>query len=99
VGCLLVLFSAIAPRMAIVVLWLFTNYLEAAYGSWLWPTIGFVVLPTTTIAYAVAVNDLSSNNLVGPHRVSVGGVILVVFGVLIDLGLIGGSARRSRRRS
>lgn len=97
-GCLLFVFSMITPRLVIVVLWLFTNYLDAAYGSWLWPTLGFFFLPATTITYAVAVNDLSSNNLAGPHEIGVAGVILVVVGVLIDLGIVGGGARRSRRR-
>ena len=96
-GCLIVLLSIITPRVVIVVLWVFTNYLSTAYGSWLWPTLGFFVLPTTTLAYAVAVNDLSSNNVTGPNEIGVAGVILIVIGVLIDLGLIGGSARSRRR--
>ncbi len=98
-GCLLVILSIFTPRVVIVVLWLFTNYLEAAYRSWIWPTLGFLALPTTTIAYAVAVNDLDSNDLAGPHELGLAGVILVVLGVVIDLGLVGGGARRSRRRS
>jgi hypothetical protein len=98
VGCLLVLFSLITPRLVIVVLWLFTNYLASAYGAWLWPTLGFFVLPTTTIAYAIAVNDLSSGNLVSGTEISTAGVIVIVLGLAIDLGLIGGGAR-SRRRS
>jgi hypothetical protein len=96
-GCLIVLFSLITPRVVIVVLWLFTNYLSAAYGSWLWPTLGFFVLPTTTLAYSVAVNDLSSNNITGPREIGLAGVILIVIGVLIDLGGIGGGARSRRR--
>jgi hypothetical protein len=97
VGCLLVLFSLITPRLVIVVLWLFTNYLATAFGDWLWPTLGFFVLPTTTIAYAIAVNDLPSNTVVGGTDISAAGVIVIVLGLLIDLGLLGGGARSRRR--
>ena len=95
-GCLLVLFSLITPRLVIVVLWLFTNYLATAYGSWTWPTLGFFFLPTTTIAYAIAVNDLSSTPAVGGTEISAAGVIVIVLGVLIDLGVLGGGARSRR---
>ena len=95
-GCLIVLFSLITPRLVIVVLWLFTNYLDAAYGSWTWPTLGFLFLPTTTIAYAIAVNDLSSTPVGGGTEISAAGVIVIVIGVLIDLGSLGGSARSRR---
>jgi hypothetical protein len=54
--CLLLIMSFIGPRVAIVVMWLFTNYLSDAYGSFWWPFLGFFFLPWTTIAYAVAVN-------------------------------------------
>jgi hypothetical protein len=96
VGCLVVLFSLITPRLVIIVLWIFTNYLATAYGSWTWPTLGFFFLPTTTIAYAIAVNDLSSSTIVGGTDISAGGVIVIVIGVLIDLGALGGGVRSRR---
>jgi hypothetical protein len=93
-GCLFVLFTLITPRVVLVLMWIFTDYLAAAYGSWFWPTLGFFVMPTTTIAYAVARNDLS--NPFGAIQAS--GVIVIVLGVLIDVGLLGGGARSRRRR-
>lgn len=97
-GCLLVLFSLITPRLVIVVLWVFTNYLASAYAGWLLPTLGFFFLPTTTIAYAIAVNDLTTaaSSRVAGTDVSLLGVIVVVLALLIDLGLLGGSARSRR---
>jgi hypothetical protein len=53
VPCVLALFAVISPRLALVALWLFTNYLSRAFGSWVVPLIGFFVLPWTTLAYAV----------------------------------------------
>jgi hypothetical protein len=91
-GCLLVLFSLITPRFVLVFLWLFTDYLAQAYGSWFWPFLGFFFLPATTIAYAIAQNDFRSND-----SLSAGGVLIIVLGVVVDLGLLGGSARSRRR--
>jgi xanthine/uracil permease len=76
----------------VVVLWLFTDYLAAAYGSWFWPTLGFFVAPTTTLAYAVARNDLSTAS----GAITAAGTVVIVIGVVIDIGLLGGNARRRR---
>ena len=53
-GCLIVLFVLFLPRTIMVVLWLFSDYLSTAYGTWVWPLLGFFILPTTTLGYAVA---------------------------------------------
>jgi hypothetical protein len=95
VGCLLVVFSLLTPRLVLIVLWL-TSYLEAAYTTWIWPTLGFFFLPVTTIAYAVAVNEFSAGSAVGGADISTTGVVLIVLGVLIDLGVLGGGARSRR---
>ncbi|MGE5226284.1 MAG: hypothetical protein ACM3OO_05355 [Planctomycetaceae bacterium] len=91
-GCLFALFSLITPRFVVVILWLFTDYLATAYGSWFWPTVGFFVMPTTTIAYAVARNDLSTRG----GAITAAGVVVIVVGVVVDLGLLGGNARSRR---
>jgi hypothetical protein len=91
-GCLLVLFSLITPRFVLVIMWLFTHYLSRAYGSWFWPFLGFLFLPTTTIAYAIAQNEFSPKG-----SINAAGVVFIVLGVAVDLGLVGGSARSRRR--
>lgn len=91
-GCLIVILSLVTPRFVVVVLWLFTNYLETAYGSWFWPTLGFFVAPTTTLAYAVARNDLSTAS----GAITAAGTVVIVIGVVIDIGLLGGNARKRR---
>lgn len=84
-GCL----ALFAPRVAIVLVALFSSYLGEAYRTWLWPLLGFFFLPLTTLAYAWAV-----------HGGSVQGVRLavVVVAVLIDIGVIGGGRRAWRKR-
>jgi hypothetical protein len=91
-GCLFVLFSLITPRFVVLVMWIFTDYLAQAYSTWFWPTVGFFLMPTTTIAYAVAHNDLSTRG----GAITAGGVVVIAIGVVIDIGLLGGSARSRR---
>ena len=89
-GCLLALLGLITPRVVMVVLWLFTDYLGRAFDTLLWPLLGFIFLPTTTLAYAVAVNSF------GGIRGT--GLLLLILGVLLDFGLLGGGAWGRRRR-
>jgi hypothetical protein len=88
-GCLVVLVSLITPRFVMLVLWLFTDYLARAFGSWFWPTLGFFFLPTTTIAYAIAQNAFTTAG--GSLRA--GGILIIILGVLVDFGLLGGGSR------
>jgi len=81
VGCL----ALIAPRLAIVLVVLASDYLGRAYDTVIWPLLGFVFLPLTTLAYAWAVN--SRGSVAGVH------LFVVILAVLIDLGLVGGSSR------
>src|SRR5215471_12188032 len=86
VGCL----AVFLPRLALVLVWLFSNYLGEAYQTFLWPLLGFFFLPLTTLAYAWAwhYGNGSVNGL---------GLVIVVLAVLIDLGLLG-TGESSRRR-
>lgn len=88
--CLLLLLTLAFPRVAIVLLYLFSNFLERAYNSLLIIILGFLFLPVTTIVYAWVVNS--------HHPVEGLYLVAVVVSVLIDLGLLGHGAR-SRRRS
>jgi hypothetical protein len=90
VGCLLVLAVLALPRTVMVVLWLFSDYLSQAYGTWVWPLLGFFFLPTTTLAYAVAENRYDGLRGIG--------LVLVVLGALVDLGALGGGRGLFRRR-
>ena len=84
IGCL----ALATPRFAIILVVIFSNYIGRAYQTTLWPFLGFLFMPMTTLAYAWAIN--SRGSVVGFH------LVVVVIAVLIDLGLIGGSASRRR---
>ncbi len=52
-GCFVVLFALISPRLALFFVWLFSNLLSRAYDEWIIPFLGFFLLPWTTLAYAI----------------------------------------------
>ena len=86
--CVLVLLAFFTPRIVLFVLWLFTNYLSRAYDAFLLPFLGFLFLPATTVAYAIAQNELG-----GPSGL---GLVVVLIGLAVDVGLLGGGARQRR---
>ena len=85
IGCL----ALSAPRFAIVLVVFFSDYIGRAYETTLWPFVGFLFMPLTTLAYAWAINDRGS--VAGLH------LFVVIVAVLIDFGLVGGSASKNRR--
>ena len=89
--CLLVLLALFLPRLTLVLVWLFSDYLSRAYETALWPLLGFIFMPLTTLAYAFAIN---SNG-------SVSGIYFVIamLAALLDLGALGGSEAGRRRRT
>jgi len=88
-GCFVLLFALISPRLAIIATWLFSDVMERAYDAWLVPVIGFFILPWTTLAWAWMYDS-------GPGlRVDGLEWIIVGVAVLFDLGsLFGGASRR-----
>ena len=85
VGCL----ALGTPRVAIVLVILFSNYIGRAYDSTLWPLLGFFFMPLTTLSYAFAIN--SNGSVDGMH------LVLVVVTVLLDLGVVGAGSRTKWR--
>jgi hypothetical protein len=85
VGCL----ALSAPRVALVLVVIFSDYIGRAYQTTLWPFLGFLLMPLTTLAYAWAIN--SRGDVAGFH------LVIMVIAVLMDLGLFGNSAAARRR--
>jgi len=58
VPCLLLIVLLGFPRVALVLMWLFSTYLQRAFhGGVLLPILGFLFLPLTTIVYAWELNN------------------------------------------
>jgi len=85
-GCL----ALAAPRMVIVLVVVFSDFIGRAYDTLLWPVLGFLFMPLTTLAYAWAIN--TRGTVEGLH------LVVLVVAVLMDLGLRGGSSRARRYR-
>jgi len=54
--CCLLLIGLIAPRFLIVFLWIFTRWIDRAFNGFLWPLLGLIFAPYTTLWYSVAQN-------------------------------------------
>jgi hypothetical protein len=90
--CLLALATWLSPRLGIVIAWIFFNdRTSAAFTTFILPFIGFVFLPWTTLAYIVCYAP--------PFGVTGVGWVVVVLGLLIDLGSYGSGQQAQRRRS
>ena len=88
--CLLLLVVLAFPRLVLVLMFLFSNYLTRAYHGLLLPVLGFIFLPLTTITYAWIVN--SHYPLNGVY------LLILIIAVIIDAGGLGGGEWHRRRR-
>ena len=89
--CLILILFLIFPRIALLLIFLFSNYLERAYHGLIVPLIGFIFLPLTTLAYAWLVNT---------HQPIAGlNLVILIVAVIVDLfGWGGGEYHRRVRR-
>ena len=79
-GCLLALLALISPRLVIFLLWIFSNVLSRAFGSWIIPLLGFFLLPWTTLAYTAFWDWGPGHHVVGFEW------FFVILAFVIDLG-------------
>ena len=86
--CFAALLALIGPRVALIGVALFSNILSRAFDSWFLPLIGFIILPWTTLAYAIMWD-------IGTHRVDGFEWFVVVLAFVIDVAsYLGGRAAR-----
>ena len=73
--CLILLLALLGPRVAIVLMALFTSYFERPFDGLLVPILGFFFLPFTTLGerVVVAANAVVLENSEIPDRVLVAG--------------------------
>lgn len=81
--CWLVVAWAFAPRVALVLMWLLTDRISAAFGGILVPLVGFFLLPWTTLVFT----------LVAPGGLGVLDLVFLVLAVAADLSAYGGGYR------
>lgn len=88
--CLLALLAVAFPRVAIVLLWLFTNFFTGVYHGIIIPVLGFLFLPLTLITYTYIQKTY-------PGAMTPGELVFLFVAVVLDLGLVGGGTLGRRR--
>lgn len=76
---ILLFFSIFVPRLIMIGIWLFTNWFSMAYNTMIWPLLGFIFLPYTTLAYMAAMIN-NDGQIAGAW------LILIIVAVFFDLG-------------
>jgi len=73
-------------------IWILTDWFSRSFDTRIWPFLGFLFMPFTTLAYMAA---MLNNN----HSVNGWWMALVIVAAITDVGSWGGSAKRRRRPS
>ena len=89
-GCFVIALGAFFPRVALVVLWLFTDAVGWAFpGNWILPLLGLIFLPFTTLTYVLLYWWLAAP----AGALPVFAWFLVILAFVIDIGAYVGGAR------
>jgi hypothetical protein len=89
-GCIVALVAFFSPRLAIFLVWLFGDRMSIAFNSFWIAVLGFIFLPWTTLAWAVAYAPIQG--------VTGFGWFIVILAFVVDISTHVGSfeARRAR---
>jgi hypothetical protein len=91
-GCLFIIIAALSPRLGIIVLWIFTNYVNLVFTTWIWPLLGLIILPWTTLMYILVAAPAGG--------ITFWGWLVVVLGLIMDISSHGQEwANREQARS
>jgi hypothetical protein len=87
--CLIVILLVAFPRIALLLIFFMSDYLQRAYLGLLIPLLGFLFLPLTTLVYAWMTNS---------HQPMAGvNLLILLIAVIVDLGGLGGGEYHRRR--
>jgi hypothetical protein len=88
--CLVLLLAGVAPRAALILVWIFSDLVDRAFTNFFVPLLGLLILPYTTLFYVLAWSPV----------VGVGGWgwVFVTLGVLLDIAQWVGGGATARRR-
>ena len=91
--CLLAAVGSFFPRMALLLMWIFTSYVDRAFTGILLPLVGLIFLPFTTIMFCLVYSP-AAGGVVGANW------IWVFLGLLLDImSYTSGGYGQSRRSS
>jgi hypothetical protein len=52
-GCLLAIAAGLAPRLVLIIMWIVGPRINAAFDTFIWPLLGIIFVPYTTIMYVL----------------------------------------------
>jgi hypothetical protein len=76
VGCLLAFGAATVPRVVLILAWIFSPRWDLVFDTWIWPVLGIIFAPYTTIMFLL-IGGLAS--------ISGFGWIWIALGVVLDV--------------
>ncbi len=88
--CFVTLFLLIGPRVALIFMWLFSDLVTRAFPNFLFPLLGTIFLPFTTIFYVLAYQPV--------WGIDGFGWFFVILGFIIDISSYGGGWWGNRDR-
>lgn len=87
--CLFAILGAFAPRLALLLVWIFTPLVIRAFDAFIIPLLGIIFLPFTTLIYVLV--------YIPGIGVTGWGWFWVILALLLDLGAYGGGAYGGRK--
>jgi hypothetical protein len=76
-GCLFLILMMLSPRLGIIFLWAFTDYVSRSFTTWIWPLLGLIFLPWTTLMYLLVAAPVGG--------ITFWGWLFVGLGLLMDI--------------
>ena len=76
-GCLIAFTVAFAPRLVLILAWLFGSRWDLVFSTWIWPLLGIIFAPYTTVM--VLLVSGSGGGIVGFDW------LWILLGVVLDL--------------
>ena len=86
--CLALVAGFLGPRLALFAWWIFGDKVDLAFDTWIWPLLGLIFLPWTTLAYVLAWGPVNA--------VSGAGWLVVALGFAADIATYSARAAKSK---
>jgi hypothetical protein len=79
------------PRIAMLFIWLLTDWFNVTYQSHFWPVLGFFFMPFTTLAYMGGMLNYPNSPIAG------GWLVLLITAIIIDILNILGTCVKTKQ--
>ncbi|MGB3717509.1 MAG: hypothetical protein WA996_24045 [Candidatus Promineifilaceae bacterium] len=87
--CLFTILAFLGPRVANVIWWIAdTSRWNEAFGSNIWPVLGIIFMPWTTLMYVLVIGS----------GISGFEVLLLMIAIVVDVMTLGGGGFGNRKR-